>query len=132
MGFHRIDAASAVILQSLISLGSCSGGNASARKKSQRLPRRRQPVRLAGVLESSDLPARQTRWSGEDGHASKGVCTHRELTGACGKIFLMGSRHYPVIRVESSGRSGEFRPQCVNSVVLVTGRLDSSAWTKPT
>lgn len=54
----------------------------------------------------------------------EGVCTHTCKHGAR-KIFLMGSDDTQVIRIEA-GDLGAFTPECVNSIVRVTGKLVES------
>lgn len=100
-----------------VSLGSCRGGNAS--KKSQDTPP--SAAVQPGVLEVDDLLSAADSLVGKT-VTFEGVCTHTCKHGAR-KIFLMGSDDTRVIRVES-GDLGSFDPQCVNSVVRVTGRLD--------
>lgn len=51
----------------------------------------------------------------------QGVCTHTCKHGAR-KIFVMGSDDTQTIRIEA-GELGAFSPDCVNSIVTITGRL---------
>lgn len=52
----------------------------------------------------------------------EGVCTHICRHGGK-KIFLMGSDDNKTIRIEASDKTGAFSPDCVNSLVSVTGEL---------
>lgn len=52
----------------------------------------------------------------------EGICTHICAHGG-GKIFLMGSDDTKTIRIEAGEKIGKFKPETVNSVVRVTGKL---------
>lgn len=52
----------------------------------------------------------------------EGVCTHICAHGGR-KIFLMGSDDTKTIRIESNDKIGAFAPECVNSMVNVTGKV---------
>ena len=101
----------------LLCAGSMSCGN-SAKQQSQDT-----------VKEQSDIP---TGMEVDSLLANAGLLTEKEITvqGICThtcqhgakKIFLMGSDDTQTIRIEA-GELGQFSPDCVNSIVEVTGIL---------
>lgn len=52
----------------------------------------------------------------------EGVCTHICAHGGR-KIFLMGSDDTKTIRIEATEAIGKFKQDCVNSLVMVKGKL---------
>lgn len=52
----------------------------------------------------------------------EGICTHICAHGG-GKIFLMGSDDTHTIRIEAGSKIGKFKPETVNSVVRIKGKL---------
>ena len=54
--------------------------------------------------------------------AVEGICTHICSHGGR-KIFLMGDDDSKTIRIESTDALGAFKPECVNAIVSVKGKL---------
>lgn len=52
----------------------------------------------------------------------EGICTHICKHGG-GKIFLMGSDDTKTIRIEAGKEFGSFKPETVNNIVRVKGKL---------
>lgn len=52
----------------------------------------------------------------------EGICTHICAHGG-GKKFLMGSDDTHTIRIEAGSKIGKFKPETVNSVVRIKGKL---------
>lgn len=103
-----------------LACGACAsvscGGNASTKAKTRQTEAARPAaLEIDELLASADSLAGKTV-------TIEGVCTHTCRHGAR-KIFLMGSDDTQTVRVES-GELGSFDPQCVNSIVRVTGTLD--------
>ena len=101
----------------LLCIGSVSCGN-STKQKSQNTAEE-QAIVSAG-MEVDSLLANADSLA-EKNITVQGICTHTCKHGAK-KIFLMGSDDTQTIRIEA-GELGQFSPDCVNSIVEVTGIL---------
>lgn len=73
------------------------------------------------VLEVDDILARSDSLTGKT-FTTEAICTHVCSHGG-GKIFLMGSDDTKTIRVEAGKKIGSFKPETVNHLVRVTGKL---------
>ena len=65
--------------------------------------------------------ARADRLTGKT-FTTEALCTHICAHGG-GKIFLMGSDDTKTIRVEAGTKIGSFKPETVNNLVRITGKL---------
>lgn len=75
----------------------------------------------ASAMEVDALLAEAETLAGKE-VAVEGVCTHICQHGGK-RIFLMGTDDTKVIRVEAGGKVGSFKPECVNNIVRVEGRM---------
>lgn len=73
------------------------------------------------ALEVDDILARADSLAGKT-FTTEAICTHICSHGG-GKIFLMGSDDTKTIRVEAGEKIGSFKPETVNHLVRVTGKL---------
>lgn len=73
------------------------------------------------LLQIDDLLGKAESLNGKEVEI-EGVCTHICAHGG-GKIFLMGSDDTQTIRVEAGEKIGSFKPQAVNNIVRVKGKL---------
>lgn len=76
---------------------------------------------MAGVIQIDSLLANAETLTGQDIEI-EGVCTHICAHGG-GKIFLMGTDDTKTIRAEAGEAIGSFKPETVNSIVRVKGKL---------
>ena len=74
-----------------------------------------------GAMEIDDLLANAESLTDQE-VTIEGVCTHACKHGAT-KIFLMGSDDTKTIRVEAGTKIGSFKPETVNNLVRITGKL---------
>ena len=75
----------------------------------------------SSALEIDSLLANAENLAGQE-VTIEGVCTHTCKHGAK-KIFLMGSDDTKTIRVEAGTKIGSFKPETVNNLVRITGKL---------
>ena len=75
----------------------------------------------SSALEIDSLLANAESLAGQE-VTIEGVCTHTCKHGAK-KIFLMGSDDTKTIRVEAGTKIGSFKPETVNNLVRITGKL---------
>ena len=75
----------------------------------------------SGAMEIDDLLANAESLTDQE-VTIEGVCTHACKHGAT-KIFLMGSDDTKTIRVEAGTKIGSFKPETVNNLVRITGKL---------
>ena len=73
------------------------------------------------ILEVDDILARADSLTGKT-FTTEALCTHICAHGG-GKIFLMGSDDTKTIRVEAGTKIGSFKPETVNNLVRITGKL---------
>lgn len=73
------------------------------------------------TLEVDEVLAQAENLTGKT-FTTEAVCTHICSHGG-GKIFLMGSDDTKTIRVEAGEKIGSFKPETVNNLVRVTGKL---------
>ena len=73
------------------------------------------------ILEVDDILARADSLTGKT-FTTEAICTHICAHGG-GKIFLMGSDDTKTIRVEAGTKIGSFKPETVNNLVRITGKL---------
>ena len=74
-----------------------------------------------GVYEIDDILAEADESVGKT-VTVEGVCSHI-CKHAGAKIFLMGSDDTKTLRIEAGEKIGGFKPECVNSIVRVSGKL---------
>lgn len=104
----------AAALAALTLLASCGGGKTKKTDTQAAQP-------TEGVYEIDDVLAAGHEHAGKE-VTIEGVCSHICKHGGS-KIFLMGSDDTKTIRVEAGAKIGGFKPECVNSIVRVTGKL---------
>ena len=75
----------------------------------------------SGAMEIDELLANAESLTDQE-VTIEGVCTHACKHGAT-KIFLMGSDDTKTIRVEAGTKIGSFKPETVNNLVRITGKL---------
>ncbi len=105
---------SALLIAALFPLSGC-GGNSRPKAATET------STAQNTALEVDNLLADAQRLSGTN-VTVEGVCTHICRHGGR-KIFLMGTDDTQTIRIEAGEKIGSFKPECVNSVVRVTGIL---------
>ena len=106
----------AALAAAVFFLAGC-GGNPNKKNASETQTSETQ----SSVMEVDNLLADAEKLTG--GKVTvEGVCTHICRHGGR-KIFLMGTDDTQVIRIEAGEKIGSFKPECVNNVVRVTGRL---------
>lgn len=76
---------------------------------------------VEAAAEVDDVLAQADRLAGQQ-VTVEGVCTHICQHGGR-KIFLMGTDDRQIIRIEAGDKIGAFKPECVNNIVRVTGKL---------
>lgn len=81
----------------------------------------KQETQQAKALEVDDVLAQADQLNGKT-FTTEAICTHICAHGG-GKIFLMGSDDTKTIRVEAGEKIGRFKPETVNNLVRVTGKL---------
>lgn len=80
-----------------------------------------QETQQAKALEVDEVLAQADQLNGKT-FTTEAICTHICAHGG-GKIFLMGSDDTKTIRVEAGEKIGRFKPETVNNLVRVTGKL---------
>lgn len=81
----------------------------------------KQETQQAKALEVDEVLAQADQLNGKT-FTTEAICTHICAHGG-GKIFLMGSDDTKTIRVEAGEKIGRFKPETVNNLVRVTGKL---------
>ena len=97
------------------------GCNSKKQKNSDSAKTEQSNLAAQKVLQVDDILKEADALSGKEVEI-EGICTHICKHGGA-KIFLMGSDDTKTIRIEAGKEFGSFKPETVNNIVRVKGKL---------